>query len=224
MDKEKQKFLDLIIKKGLVTTAQVKELASTMKICRGMYLIMAKKLEVPITLKTFKGTTTKEVLLDSGATENFIDQSTVDHLKLGTKAMDKLVLVRNIDSTTNKMGKITQYTDLLVTKGNKKFIHQFFMTGLGGDRIIQGYPWLKSFNPDVDWLAKQILGPTVKLKTLLCGKYTQDQINQKWNDWPDPVIQATITEPALTFPEELVEATKKAVANITCNAPSWALS
>jgi hypothetical protein len=123
MDEEKQKFLDLIVKKGLVTAAQVKELATTMKIHGGIYLIMAKKLEVPITLKMFKGTTTKEALLDSGATENFIDQSTVDRLKLGTKAMDKPVPVRNIDGTTNKTGKITWYIDLLITKGNKKVIH-----------------------------------------------------------------------------------------------------
>jgi hypothetical protein len=172
MDKEKQKFLDLIVKKGLVTTTQVKELATAMKIHGGIYLMMAKKLEIPITLKIFKGTTTEEALLDSRATENFIDQSTVDRLKLGTKAMDKPVLVRNIDGTTNKTGKITWYIDLLVMKGNKKIIHQFFVIGLGGDRIILGYPWLESFNPDVDWLAKKILGPTVKLKTLLYGKYT----------------------------------------------------
>jgi len=107
MDEEKQKFLDLIVAKGLVTTAQVKELATAMKICSGIYLMMAKKLEVSITLKTFKGTTTKEALLDSRATENFINQSIVDCLKLGTKAMDKLVPVRNIDGTTNKTGKIT---------------------------------------------------------------------------------------------------------------------
>ena len=51
------------------------------------------------------------------------------------------------------------------------------MTGLGGDRIILGYPWLESFNLDVDWPAKKILRPAVKLKTLLYEKYTRDQIN-----------------------------------------------
>ena len=85
--------------------------------------MMAKKLEVPITLKMFKGTTTKEVLLDIRATENFIDQFTVDHLKLGTKAMDKPVPVRNINSTMNKTGKIRWYINLLVIKGNKKVIY-----------------------------------------------------------------------------------------------------
>ena len=169
-DKERQKFLDLTIAKELVTA--VKELATTMKIHGDMYLIMAKKLEVPITLKMFKGTTTKEVLLDIRATKNFIDQSIVDCLKLGTKAMNKLVPVRNIDGTINKTGKITQYINLLVTKGNKKVIHRFFVTGLEGNRIILGYPWLESFNPNINWPAKKILRPTVKLKTLLYGKYT----------------------------------------------------
>jgi hypothetical protein len=120
-DEERQKFLNLTIAKELVTA--VKELATTMKIHGDMYLMMAKKLEVPITLKMFKGTTTKEVLLDIRATKNFIDQSTVDCLKLGTKAINKLVPVRNIDGTTNKTGKITWYINLLVTKGNKKVIH-----------------------------------------------------------------------------------------------------
>jgi hypothetical protein len=32
MDEESQKFLDLVVKKGLVTTAQIKELATAIKI------------------------------------------------------------------------------------------------------------------------------------------------------------------------------------------------
>jgi hypothetical protein len=47
------------------------------------------RLEVPITLHSFKGMAEEVTLVDSGATENFIDQETIKKLKLGSKKLSE---------------------------------------------------------------------------------------------------------------------------------------
>jgi len=65
-----------------------------------MYIFRSdNRLEVSITLHLFKGMAEEVALIDSGATENFIDQETVKKLKLGSKKLSKPVRLRNIDGT-----------------------------------------------------------------------------------------------------------------------------
>jgi len=49
------------------------------------------RLEFPIKLHPFKGMAEEVTLIDSGTTENFIDQETIKKLKLGTKKLDEPV-------------------------------------------------------------------------------------------------------------------------------------
>jgi hypothetical protein len=42
---------------------------------------------------------------------------------------------------------------------------RFFLTDLGQDRFILGYPFLFAFNPEVDWRAAKLKGGTVRLET-----------------------------------------------------------
>ncbi len=107
-----------------------------------IYIMKGNKCELPIPLESFKGTTNEKALVDSGATENFINQSMIKRLKLGMKAMDVPVTLRNIDGTSNCAGKITHYLNLLVSRGHKKLKEHFFVSNLEEDRIILGYPWL----------------------------------------------------------------------------------
>ena len=51
---------------------------------------------------------------------------------------------------------------------------KFLIIDLGRDRIIFGYPWLREFNPEIDWPTKFIKGPpfltadaTIKLNDLI---------------------------------------------------------
>jgi len=81
-------------------------------------------------------------LVDSGATKNFIDWETIKKLKLGTKKLETPVGLQNIDGTFNKSRQITHYLDLLVSHRTKKNSKHFYVTNLGSDRIILGYPWL----------------------------------------------------------------------------------
>jgi hypothetical protein len=68
----------------------------------------------------FKDMAEECTLIDSGATENFIDHDTVKRLCLGTKQMEKPAYVKNIDGTNNCSGRINRYIDLLISRGNKK--------------------------------------------------------------------------------------------------------
>jgi hypothetical protein len=54
--------------------------------------------------------------------------------------MKEPATLQNIDGTQNKAGKITHFLDLVVSRGNKKITECFFVSNLGGDRIILGYP------------------------------------------------------------------------------------
>ena len=75
----------------------------------------------------------------------------------------------NVDGTLKRHGTITHACDLLVTKGNKKERQRFFVTNLGWDRLLFGYPWFKAFKPDIDWENGTLLGPKVQIETLLFG-------------------------------------------------------
>ena len=58
-------------------------------------------------------------LLNSGATNNFIDQRTVEHLHILMWRLPWLCILYNVDKTENKSGQITHYVDLEITRGLK---------------------------------------------------------------------------------------------------------
>ena len=110
-------------------------------------------------------------LLDSGATENFIDSKTVVKLRLGTQKLTIRRLVYNVDGSPNLNGAITHAVDLLVKQGNRKERQRFYVTNLGKDSFILGYPWFRTFSPTIDWKNGKIIGPIVKMETIHFGIY-----------------------------------------------------
>jgi hypothetical protein len=218
-EEQKERLFELIIKKGIFSVKELATLSRTLHL-RAVYRFnSANKLELPTKIRLHKGTTMEPALVDSGAMENFVDCNLVERLRLGTRLLKHPIKLRNIDGTFNTTGEITHYIDLMMCRANKKVKEHFYVTGLSGIELILGYPWLRDFNPHVDWPMNTIPGPPVEIKTLL-----QDKIAQYTRSHPttppkvDPVdlsIRATITETTPTFPEELVKATKKAVASMT---------
>jgi len=43
---------------------------------------------------------------------------------------------------------------------------KFFLTNLGRDRFISGYPFLFAFNPEIDWKAAKLKGGNVRLEAI----------------------------------------------------------
>jgi len=120
-----------------------------------------------------------------GATKNFINHTTVIKLHLEMKKLPYPCPVFNVDGTLNWHGTITHACNLLVTKGNKQEQQRFFVTNLGQDWLLFGYPWFKAFKPEIDWENGTLLGPKVQMKTLLFGTL---QYAKMWVKNKVPVI------------------------------------
>jgi hypothetical protein len=56
-----------------------------------------------------------------------------------------------VDGTENKRGTINAYVNLEFSLGKQKFKERFYVTGLGKQKIILGFPWLHKYNPNIDW-------------------------------------------------------------------------
>ena len=99
----------------------------------------------------------------------------VARLRLGTQKLQQLQSVRNIDGTLNRSGDITHCCDLLVSQAGKQERTRFFVTNLGNDRVIFGYPWLAAFNPTINWPEATVEGPRFHTETLVKGRLMQKE-------------------------------------------------
>ena len=86
-------------------------------------------------------------LLDSGATRNFINHQYVQQLQLPVKRLAIPRKVFNVDGTMNQKGDIIFYSDLEVRTGEKHINMRFFLTELGPQWMILGYPWFAAMQP-----------------------------------------------------------------------------
>src|SRR6202008_1473107 len=87
----------------------------------------------------------------SGATENFIDQSTWARLGIGRRELPKTLTLYNVDGSENKAGQIRYYCWLRILHNGNQRLQRFYIAEIGGDRIILGYPFLYAFNPKINW-------------------------------------------------------------------------
>ena len=66
-----------------------------------------------------------------------------------------------MDETENIAERLTKSCTLRVCKGDQNHLQTFYVTSLDADCAILGYPWLRMFNPQVDWEKGKILGPNI---------------------------------------------------------------
>jgi hypothetical protein len=92
---------------------------------------------------------TVETLIDSSAGGLFIDQNYTKNFDINY--LDKPVKAYNIDGMENKRGTINAYVNLKFFLGKQKFKERFYVTGLGKQKIILGFPWLNKYNPIINW-------------------------------------------------------------------------
>src|ERR1700756_2879346 len=116
-----------------------------------MYIRRLNAMNVPFNFETARTKAAGKALLDSGATDNFISEDTWKRLGVGRKKLEAPITVYNVDGTENKQGKLTYYCRLRVKYDGKEDLQNFYLTDLGKDRLILGFPFLHKFNPQVDW-------------------------------------------------------------------------
>jgi len=90
-------------------------------------------------------------LLDSGATENFINLQYTKWLKLPIKTLEVPRPLFNVDGTQNRQGDLKYYTDLTVRTGQAHTQMRFFLSDLGNHQLILGYPWFALKQPKINW-------------------------------------------------------------------------
>ncbi len=95
-------------------------------------------------------------LADTGASGLFIDERYANYMKMERRILDEPLEVYNVDGTLNKKGTITHYTRILLSLGGRSTWEIFYITNLGYQRIILGFPWFKKHNPDIDWSTGRI--------------------------------------------------------------------
>jgi gag-polyprotein putative aspartyl protease len=155
-----------------------------------------KALNVPIMFSSMEGSKTGRALIDSGATENFIDDRTARRWELPTRDLIYPRKVFNVDGTENRNGMIVKSCMLRVRRGEKQARQRFYITNLGDDRILLGYPWLEEFNPDIDWKVGAMKGPQIELEVTSLA----------WQNWRQgqAAIKIAQMEPEWEAGDELI--------------------
>jgi hypothetical protein len=114
--------------------------------------ILQNSISVPINIGSSKQNV--ETLINSGTGGLFIDQNFTKNFEINY--LDEPVKAYNVDGMENKWGIINAYVNLEFKLGDQKFNKRFYVTGLGKQRIILGFPWLHKYNPIIDWKKEEI--------------------------------------------------------------------
>jgi hypothetical protein len=72
--------------------------------------------------------------------------------------------VRNVDGTINQAGKTTMGVHLVVKYQGKPQEHLFFITDIGEDNVILGYPFFKAATPHINWKMGELMGEVQALE------------------------------------------------------------
>ncbi|ESK84042.1 pro-pol protein [Moniliophthora roreri MCA 2997] len=111
---------------------------------------------IPLALYTGDQFVEKLALLDSGAEGNFISQVMARKLCLPLIKLDKRIKVLNIDGTLNTSAYVTHMARVTFVIGNQKMTEDLMVSRLGGEQIILGMPWLRHYNPQINWKHRKI--------------------------------------------------------------------
>jgi len=166
MDEDtKIRTLNELIPKNRFNIQKIEALAKTFGL-DSVFVNKSNSVQIEFAVISYKQETKEIGLLDTRATENFINSETVKKLHLGMKELPYQRPIFNVDGTPNRQGKISHYCNLMVSQGNLRRQLRFFITNLGRDRFLFSYPWFKAFKPDIDWEAGTLKGPKVKVETI----------------------------------------------------------
>src|SRR5258708_33645848 len=91
------------------------------------------------------------MLLDSGATGMFINQSSVQKHQLETTPLPQPILIRNIDGSPNENRSVMEEVHVTLHFGHHSERVHLAVANLGQQTVIIGHSWLTLHNPEVDW-------------------------------------------------------------------------
>jgi hypothetical protein len=97
-----------------------------------------------MTLRVFLHSKSKRAktitLLNSGATENFMSLDYAKYLHLPIKTLREPRKLFNVDRTPNCAEDLKYFTDLTTRIRTKSTMLRYFLSDLGDNKVILGYP------------------------------------------------------------------------------------
>ena len=114
----------------------------------------------PISLQGKSKTVETTTLIDSGATGNFMD---VHLLSLDNFTLIRLpepIVAYNVDGTKNSKGTIHWKAKTVLTLKDHSDPIKLMILRLSRPRVILGMPWLKKWNPRINWNRLSITLPS----------------------------------------------------------------
>ena len=90
-------------------------------------------------------------LLDSGATENFMSLDYAKYLHLPIKTLKEPRKLFNVDRTPNQVGNLWYYTNLATRTRPQARMLRYFLSDLGDNKVILGYPLFAAAQPKINW-------------------------------------------------------------------------
>jgi len=121
---------------------------------------------VKIRLHGIKNSTTINAMIDSGATEDFIDQDFCDKYQIRTTKAKNPREIYLADGEPSSMGPVTHIATVRMDIGDHKEIAIFQVARLQNHEAILGMPWLKNHNPRIDWGQGKITFDSDKCTTM----------------------------------------------------------
>src|SRR6266550_3152962 len=130
---------------GLIRSALIRHTSN-----RNVYISARKSMTIRCYVHSVAKRAEITALVDSGATENFMNLTYAKWLRLPIKRLDDPRPLYNVDNSENKSGALRFYTDLQVRTGQENVTLRFFLSDLGDHKAILGYPWFAATQPRID--------------------------------------------------------------------------
>jgi len=112
-------------------------------------------------------------LIDSGAGGTFIDKKFTEQNGITLIPIEKKIQIFNADGTENNSGTIENCIWLKIQMGKKKISTRFLVTELEKDKMILGLPWLKQYNPKIDWNTGKVNINSIHMENTFSRMFTQ---------------------------------------------------
>ncbi|KAJ8474036.1 hypothetical protein ONZ51_g7484 [Trametes cubensis] len=95
-------------------------------------------------------------LIDTGADAVIVNKKIVDKYNLPTVRLPKTLTFRNADDSVNSMGTITHRVEGTFNLHGKKLPTNWYVADIGRDNVLFGMPWIRKYNPNIDWESGRI--------------------------------------------------------------------
>ena len=105
----------------------------------------------PISLQGKSKIVETTTLIDSGATGNFMDVHLLSLNNFSLVHLPEPIITYNVDGTKNLKGTIRWKAKTILTLEDHSDPIKLMILWLSKPRVILGMPWLKKWNPKIDW-------------------------------------------------------------------------